>query len=134
MVLAVTPEQAHERRWWTLGALCLSLSIIGIDNTILNVALPKIVGSVGAEGSQLQWIVDSYVIVFACLAIVALTSSAANAAVKALCTRATSAAGSLAGRRRRVWLAPYYLPRLALAFGGVRRRRTPIRLPWLPPP
>ena len=73
MPLVMTPEQAHERRWWTLGALCLSLSIIGIDNTILNVALPKIVGSVGAQGSQLQWIVDSYVIVFACLLLTAGT-------------------------------------------------------------
>jgi MFS family permease len=62
-----TPEQAHEKRWWTLGALCLALTIIGIDNTILNVALPSIVKSVGAEGSQLQWIVDAYVITFACL-------------------------------------------------------------------
>ncbi|MEZ5322090.1 MAG: MFS transporter [Microthrixaceae bacterium] len=67
MSFAITPEQAHEKRWWTLGALCLALSIIGIDNTILNVALPKIVESVHAEGSQLQWIVDAYVIVFACL-------------------------------------------------------------------
>ena len=40
MAFSITPEQAHEKRWWTLGALCLSLSIIGIDNTILNVALP----------------------------------------------------------------------------------------------
>ena len=65
--LSTTAEAAHERRWWTLGVLCLALSIIGIDNTILNVALPSIVRSVGAEGSELQWIVDSYVIVFACL-------------------------------------------------------------------
>ena len=73
MAFSITPEQAHEKRWWTLGALCLSLSIIGIDNTILNVALPSIVKSVGAEGSQLQWIVDSYVIVFACLLLTAGT-------------------------------------------------------------
>src|SRR5690348_9221278 len=39
--------------------------VIGIDNTILNVALPSIVKDLGAEGSQLQWIVDGYVLVFA---------------------------------------------------------------------
>ena len=50
-------DKAYERRWWILGVLCLSLVVITLDNTILNVALPKIVGSVGAEGSQLQWIV-----------------------------------------------------------------------------
>lgn len=65
--MALTAEQAHARRWWTLAVLCLSLIVISIDNTILNVALPDIVESVGATGSQLQWIVDGYVIVFACL-------------------------------------------------------------------
>ena len=36
-------QLAHERRWWTLAVLCLSLTVISIDNTILNVALPSIV-------------------------------------------------------------------------------------------
>jgi len=62
-----TPEMRHQRRWWTLVTLCLSLTVISIDNTILNVALPSIVESVGASQSQLQWIIDSYTIVFACL-------------------------------------------------------------------
>jgi EmrB/QacA subfamily drug resistance transporter len=65
--MVLTAEQAHARRWWTLAVLCLSLTVISIDNTILNVALPKIVESVNATGSQLQWLVDAYVIVFACL-------------------------------------------------------------------
>lgn len=47
--------------------LCLSLLIIGMDNTILNVALPRIQEELSATGSQLQWIVDSYVIVYASL-------------------------------------------------------------------
>ncbi len=49
----------------TLAVLCLSLVVISVDNTILNVALPSIVRDLGAEGSQLQWIIDSYTIVFA---------------------------------------------------------------------
>lgn len=61
------PQKLYARRWWTLGVLILSLLVIGVDNTILNVALPKIVEDLGAKGSQLQWIIDSYTIVFASL-------------------------------------------------------------------
>ena len=53
------------RRWWTLAVLCLSLLIIGIDNSILNVAIPTLVRKLGVSTSQLQWIVDAYVLVFA---------------------------------------------------------------------
>jgi EmrB/QacA subfamily drug resistance transporter len=48
-----------------LGVLSLSLVIIGLDNTILNVALPTLVRELGASASELQWMVDSYVLVFA---------------------------------------------------------------------
>src|SRR5450432_2804226 len=58
------------RRWWTLAVLCLSLLIVGIDTSILNVTLPTLVREVGASTSQLQWIVDSYVVVFAGLLLV----------------------------------------------------------------
>jgi EmrB/QacA subfamily drug resistance transporter len=55
----------HERRWLILGVLCLSLLIIVMDNTILNVAIPSLIRDLGASNSQIQWIVDSYVLVFA---------------------------------------------------------------------
>jgi EmrB/QacA subfamily drug resistance transporter len=55
----------HDRRWVTLGVLCLSLLIIVMDNTILNVAIPSLMVDLGATNSQIQWIVDSYVLVFA---------------------------------------------------------------------
>lgn len=55
----------HDRRWITLGALCLSLLIIVMDNTILNVAIPSLIRDLDASNSEIQWIVDSYVIVFA---------------------------------------------------------------------
>jgi EmrB/QacA subfamily drug resistance transporter len=45
--------------------------VIGVDNTILNVALPSIVRGLGASGSQLQWMVDAYTLVFACLLLTA---------------------------------------------------------------
>ena len=63
--------EGYERRWWILGVLCLSLLVIGLDNTILNVALPTLVRDLGASTSQLQWIVDAYTLVFAGLLLTA---------------------------------------------------------------
>jgi len=65
------PVAIHARRWWTLAVMCLSLMVIGVDNTILNVALPTLVRDLGATTSQLQWIVDSYTLVFAGLLLTA---------------------------------------------------------------
>ena len=64
-------DAAYDRRWWTLAVLCLSLIVISVDNTILNVALPSIVRELDAQGSQLQWIIDAYTIVFAGLLLTA---------------------------------------------------------------
>lgn len=58
-------DTIHRRRWLTLAVLSLSLVIIGLDNTILNVALPTLVRELDATGSDLQWMVDAYVLVFA---------------------------------------------------------------------
>jgi MFS transporter, DHA2 family, multidrug resistance protein len=55
----------YARRWKTLAVLSLSLLIIGLDNTILNVALPSLQEHFDASSSTLQWIVDSYLLVFA---------------------------------------------------------------------
>src|SRR3954454_16645578 len=60
-----TDPLVHARRWRTLGVLALSLLIIGLDNTILNVALPNLQDHFDASTSTLQWIVDSYLLVFA---------------------------------------------------------------------
>ncbi len=57
--------RVHARRWFTLATLCLSLLIIVMDNTILNVAIPSLVRELGATNSQLQWIIDGYTLVFA---------------------------------------------------------------------
>jgi EmrB/QacA subfamily drug resistance transporter len=58
-------SRVYERRWITLGVLCMSLLIIVMDNTILNVAIPSLITELGATNSQVQWIIDSYVLVFA---------------------------------------------------------------------
>ena len=55
----------HRRRWIGLGVCCLSLLVIGLDNTILNVALRTLADDLGATTGQLQWIVDGYTLVFA---------------------------------------------------------------------
>src|SRR3712207_2244093 len=64
-------ETVDPRRWWALAVLCLSLLVIGLDNTILNVALPTLERDLGATPSQLQWIVDAYMLVFAGLLLTA---------------------------------------------------------------
>ncbi|CAB4881364.1 unannotated protein [freshwater metagenome] len=62
--LGVDPD-VHARRWWVLAVLCLSMTIIVMDNTILNVAIPSLIRDLDATNSQVQWIIDSYTIVFA---------------------------------------------------------------------
>src|SRR5712691_5884606 len=69
-------DTVHQRRWWILGVLCLSLLIIVVDNSILNVALPTLArpvsqGGLDATTSQLQWMVDAYTLVFAGLLLTA---------------------------------------------------------------
>jgi len=55
----------YDRRWWILAVLCLSLLIIVMDNTIVNVALPTLVRKLHSTESQLQWTVDIYSLLFA---------------------------------------------------------------------
>src|SRR5690606_29882417 len=62
---AAPPETGHPRRWLVLGVMCLSLLLIVMDNTIVNVALPTLQADLDASTSQLQWVVDSYILVFA---------------------------------------------------------------------
>ena len=59
------PARAFERRWLILAVLCFSLIVIVLDNSILNVAIPTIVRELDASNSQIQWIIDSYTLVFA---------------------------------------------------------------------
>src|SRR5215470_13943372 len=70
------PDQAGVRpapanRWATLAVLCLSLLVIVVDNTIVNVALPTLARQLHATTSGLQWIVDGYTLAFASLLLLA---------------------------------------------------------------
>jgi EmrB/QacA subfamily drug resistance transporter len=62
---AVIQEKAHQRRWAILVVLCVSLLVIVLDNSILNVAIPTLIRDLHASNSQVQWMVDSYTLVFA---------------------------------------------------------------------
>jgi MFS transporter, DHA2 family, multidrug resistance protein len=58
-------------RWRALGVICLCVTVIILDNTILNVALPSIERSLHASATELQWTVDAYTLTFAALLLVA---------------------------------------------------------------
>src|ERR1044071_8821188 len=53
------------RRGWMLGVLCLSLLIVFVGNSSLNVAIPTLSRDLHASESELQWVVASYSLVFA---------------------------------------------------------------------
>jgi EmrB/QacA subfamily drug resistance transporter len=63
--MTASAQTSYDRRWWTLLILSTALLVISLDNTILNVALPTIERELDAASGQLQWIVDSYTLVFA---------------------------------------------------------------------
>ena len=53
------------RRWVVLGVLILALFGISLDNTVLTIALPTLARDLSASASELQWMVDAYILVFA---------------------------------------------------------------------
>jgi EmrB/QacA subfamily drug resistance transporter len=65
------PDHPYPRRWQALAILALSLLVVSVANTSLHVALPTIREDLDASSSQLQWIVDSYLLVFAGLLLAA---------------------------------------------------------------
>jgi EmrB/QacA subfamily drug resistance transporter len=67
----MTAAQGHPRRWAILGVLILALFAISLDNTILTIALPTLARDLHASTSQLQWMVDAYILIFAGLLLVA---------------------------------------------------------------
>jgi EmrB/QacA subfamily drug resistance transporter len=63
--------EPYARRWQALLVLALSLLVISVGNTILNVALPTIQEELDASAGELQWIVDGYLLVYAGLLLAA---------------------------------------------------------------
>ena len=62
---------APAHRWALLGVVCLGLMVLVVDTTIVNVALPSLGRQLGASTSELQWIVDAYIVVYAGLLLTA---------------------------------------------------------------
>jgi MFS transporter, DHA2 family, multidrug resistance protein len=63
----MTSGEGHPRRWAILGVLVVSLLIVVLDNTVLNIALPTIQRDLDASAGELVWAIDSYILVFAAL-------------------------------------------------------------------
>jgi EmrB/QacA subfamily drug resistance transporter len=61
------PEPTRRRRLLVLAICCSSLFIVGLDNTIVNLALPSIRRDLGSSLSGLQWVIDAYTLVLASL-------------------------------------------------------------------
>jgi EmrB/QacA subfamily drug resistance transporter len=65
--LVVQEPAPVRRRWWTLAVLSLSLLVIVVDTTIVNVAIPTFAAQLHAGATALEWIVDAYTLAFAAL-------------------------------------------------------------------
>ena len=101
----------ENRRWWALVALALSVLIVGIDLTVLNVALPTMAPALHASTTDLQWFVDAYSLVLAAAVLPAgllgdrfgrkrllMIGLAVFGAASAICAYATSAAALISAR------------------------------------
>ncbi|HLI07688.1 MAG TPA: DHA2 family efflux MFS transporter permease subunit [Ktedonobacteraceae bacterium] len=99
------------RRWWALGALTLAVLAVGLDGTILSVALPTLAGALHASESDLQWFTSGYLLVLAAAMLpagllgdrygrkkVMLTALALFAVGSAACAYAPSASAFIAAR------------------------------------
>jgi EmrB/QacA subfamily drug resistance transporter len=70
IVMALQIFSEANRKWWTLAAVSFGLFMIMLDNTVVNVALPSIQEDLGADLSELQWIVTGYALSFAALMLI----------------------------------------------------------------
>jgi DHA2 family multidrug resistance protein-like MFS transporter len=61
----IEQTKGYRNRWIALAFMAISLLIISLDNTVLSLALPSIAEGLGASASQLQWIVDAYILAIA---------------------------------------------------------------------
>src|SRR5689334_12749454 len=73
MTVATTIDSTRTdtRRYLVLAICCMSLFIVGLDVTIVNVALPTIRTDLDASVAQLQWVIDAYTLVLASLLMLA---------------------------------------------------------------
>jgi MFS transporter, DHA2 family, multidrug resistance protein len=121
------PVSSSARRWWALIAVAASMLVVGLDLTVLNLALPTIATSLHASNSDLQWFNDAYSLVLAAAVLpagllgdrygrkkVLLTALALFGASSAACAYA-AASGELIAARAVLGLGAAAIMPLALA-------------------
>ncbi|MGW2518638.1 MFS transporter [Streptomyces sp. NPDC001617] len=59
----MSAPQGHPQRWLILGVVCLAQLTVLLDNTVLNVAIPSLTEELGAETSDIQWMINAYSLV-----------------------------------------------------------------------
>src|SRR6202046_5888351 len=64
---AADDSQHSSRRWWALIAIAASVLVVGLDLTVLNLALPNIAVSLHASTGDLQWFSEAYSLVIAAM-------------------------------------------------------------------
>jgi MFS transporter, DHA2 family, multidrug resistance protein len=65
LLKAATVADLRSRRWWALGAVALAMVAVGVDGTVLSVALPTLSRALHASESDLQWFSSGYFLVLA---------------------------------------------------------------------
>src|SRR5580692_1738702 len=65
--LAAAAAKADRRRWWALVAMAASVLVVGLDLTVLNLALPTIANDLHASTGDLQWFSSAYSLVLAAM-------------------------------------------------------------------
>ena len=63
----VANDRTYRRRWWTLVTIAISVLIVVLDSTIVNIALPTLQRELNTTLSELQWIINAYIMSFAAL-------------------------------------------------------------------
>jgi MFS transporter, DHA2 family, multidrug resistance protein len=63
--MTVMATDRSSRKWWALVAIAASVLVVGLDLTVLNLALPTIATDLHASSSDLQWVSDAYSLVLA---------------------------------------------------------------------
>jgi MFS transporter, DHA2 family, multidrug resistance protein len=115
------------RRWWALGALAISVLVVGLDLFVLSLALPTLAVDLHASTADLQWFVDAYSLVLAAALLPAgllgdrigrkklLTGALALFGVASLACAYSHSTGQLIAARAVLGLAAAVILPLALA-------------------
>jgi DHA2 family multidrug resistance protein-like MFS transporter len=120
-------DNAGNRRWWAAAALALSGVVIGIDGTVLSLALPTLATDLHAATAELQWFVDAYLLVLGAMMLPAgflgdrygrkrlLLAALALFGLASLACAYASSAGQLIAARALLGLAAAFVLPLSLS-------------------